>query len=81
MILVTKLYVLYSGSCVDAGYTGCCVNGNCEGISGEIPFPCYCDSLCYAFGDCCDDIHLIGCPHPNSKYLNTPPIPSVKVLL
>ena len=59
---------LYSGSCVDAGYTGCCVNGNCEGKSGEIPFPCYCDSLCYAFGDCCDDIHLIACPHPNSKY-------------
>ena len=37
------------GQCEAAGHTGCCTSGcNAGG--------CFCDSACYGFGDCCDDI-------------------------
>ena len=42
------------GFCVDAGFVGCCVSGCFVGS-------CFCDQICYVFGDCCDDIADIGC--------------------
>ena len=42
--------------CVAAGYTGCCIGGNCKVESG-----CYCDVKCYYFHNCCDDITASGC--------------------
>lgn len=49
------------------GYTGCCQLGSggnntltCHGSDGK----CYCDSNCYHFGDCCEDIDEIGCQSP-----------------
>ena len=50
------------GSCAAAGHkNGCCQGGvnHCTvRISGEI---CYCDEGCFATGECCSDIHIIGC--------------------
>ena len=46
---------------MDAGFDGCCTDGNCKTVE-EIPFfSCFCDALCYRFDDCCDDIALISC--------------------
>ena len=42
------------GSCVDAGFVGCC-DSSCYVGS------CYCDQICHTYGDCCDDIEDIGC--------------------
>ena len=39
------------------GYNGCCTGAGCTGSDGV----CYCDQLCYNFGDCCTDILDIGC--------------------
>ena len=37
------------GQCESAGHTDCCTGGcNAGG--------CFCDSACYTFGDCCDNI-------------------------
>ena len=46
---------IYIGSCVEAGYTGCCADpsANC---SGSDPYDCYCDVFCYNLEDCCSDI-------------------------
>lgn len=48
----------YTDSCVDAGYTQCCVSGerNCE---GSFPATCFCDAVCQAFQDCCSDLETI----------------------
>lgn len=54
------------GSCVDAAFDGCCIDGECKITSDTIPVSCYCDSLCYTFGDCCDDIALTNC-YPNTS--------------
>ncbi len=48
------------GSCIAAGYTGCCTssesNDQCSGVpSGQ----CFCDSTCMNSGDCCEDLHEI----------------------
>ena len=61
----------YIGSCVDAGFSGCCIYGSCiaENVEEYLSFFCYCDALCYVFGDCCDDIELTGCRQSNSKYV------------
>lgn len=44
-----------------AGFTsGCCnaqVSSNCHGS----PPDCWCDAECYDYGNCCQDIHSIGC--------------------
>ena len=47
------------GSCGLAEFSGCCniSSPNCFGATGD----CYCDEICYEFGDCCDDIMDIGC--------------------
>ena len=46
-LLINTLYI---GSCVDAGFTDCCVT-DClvDGV-------CYCDSICYSLQDCCEDV-------------------------
>lgn len=51
---------------MDAAFDGCCIDGECKVTSDTIPVSCYCDSLCYTFGDCCDDIALTNC-HPNTS--------------
>jgi hypothetical protein len=29
------------------------------------PPTCYCDAVCYAFNDCCQDIDTLGCVKPS----------------
>lgn len=45
------------GSCLQAGYTGCCTSGDCLGS----PAVCFCHLYCHRTGSCCDDI-LTTCP-------------------
>ena len=49
------------GRCSGLGFNdGCCVPGqnqNCHGSDGI----CYCDEVCYNYGDCCEDIEEINC--------------------
>ena len=45
-------YAWHVGSCLDAGYSSCCVNGSCQGS----PPNCYCDANCHLFEDCCSDV-------------------------
>ena len=42
-----------AGSCVAAGFTGCCVDGADPGCVTAV---CACDALCHDNGDCCEDI-------------------------
>ena len=61
-------YILPDGSCVTAGFTGGCCNSStttCNGMTNSGSASCYCDHVCYLFGDCCSDVADIGC------YLNT----------
>ena len=51
---------LFIGSCVDQGYNGCCDSANYPSCFGDDGI-CYCDQVCYLFGDCCNDIQSIGC--------------------
>ena len=49
-----------TGSCLEAGFDSCCdptVAVNCFGY----PPMCYCDEVCYDFGDCCGDVAQAGC--------------------
>ena len=46
--------------CVDAGFTECCTNGNCASAPFH-PFNCFCDAVCFNYGDCCEDVADIGC--------------------
>ena len=55
------------GSCVDAGYVGCCDDGDCKVVVRTSPFPCFCDAVCYIYGDCCDDIAHTDCYKENCK--------------
>ena len=51
---------LYAGSCAGLGFDGCCeptIDQNCHGTDGI----CYCDKVCYNFGDCCNDVEEIQC--------------------
>ena len=61
--------LLIPGSCVDAGFTGCCTNNDCEVFSPTFASSCYCDVLCYVFDDCCEDITDIGCHQQNGIYI------------
>ena len=61
-----------SGSCVDAGFSGCCEGDNCEVFpSSNFSFSCFCDVMCFKYGDCCDDISITGCAERNggSQYV------------
>ena len=53
------------GSCADAGYTECCVDGFCNGQ----PADCYCDQFCRFLDDCCEDIDET-CPIEGKKLYN-----------
>ena len=48
---------IFKGSCADQNFNGCCFGPDCHG-SDDI---CYCDQVCYSYGDCCHDIQDIGC--------------------
>ena len=65
--LPTNICGIISGSCVDAGYVGCCVNEYCGVTAENISYICFCDALCHKLGDCCYDISLIDCFETNSK--------------
>ena len=47
-----------TGSCVAAGFENCCNLGNSPNCYGNPP-SCFCDHLCYDFGDCCSDIEQV----------------------
>ena len=51
-------------SCLNQGYSECCVDGTCRSVDGT----CYCDQICHLLGDCCDDIADINCSPPSSEY-------------
>ena len=55
--------IISLGSCVEAGYTGCCSDLLCFGAP---TFDCFCDPGCYRFGDCCHDISQT-CPSPEPQ--------------
>ena len=59
------------GLCADYDYFGCCTSGSCSPSSYFLPHSlrCYCDQACHLFGDCCEDINLIGCPAENGASL------------
>lgn len=46
------------GSCAIAGYTSCCVTGDCFGSAS-----CKCDGACRTRGDCCIDIGSTCCEY------------------
>lgn len=55
-----------SGSCVGAGFQGCCAEHN-DGCLGVGDGECYCDQECYSLDDCCVDIGDI-CPPPGTLW-------------
>lgn len=51
-----------AGSCIAAGYTGCCsmvVSDDC-GVGVGVD-RCFCDRACYMDNTCCDDIQEVPC--------------------
>ena len=53
---------------MDAGYTTCCTDNNCEVASVDLVFfTCFCDATCHVYGDCCNDIDEIGCTKNNGE--------------
>ncbi len=61
------LIIIFVGSCSDQDFNGCCIPGespSCLGSDGI----CYCDQVCYSFGDCCHDIQNIGC-YASKKFI------------
>ena len=58
-------YNIISGSCVDAGYVGCCEDEGCHITADNTS--CYCDANCYRKIDCCYDISLLNCTETISK--------------
>ena len=57
---------------MDAGYTTCCTDDNCEVASVDlVSFTCFCDKVCHVYGDCCNDIREIGCTQYNSELIYT----------
>ena len=61
------------GSCVTAGFNGCCSYANNTSCRGHTPSgslaTCYCDLYCYTYGDCCTDVNATGC-YSNSSGKN-----------
>ena len=55
-------------NCTVAGFTECCTSGDCNSAPFH-PSKCFCDSLCYKFNDCCEDVALIGCREENGIVL------------
>ena len=50
---------IHTGSCLDYGITVCCTPDHCP--TQISPDNCYCDTTCFEFDDCCDDIDQV-CP-------------------
>lgn len=67
IVHIIKFFFISTGSCVDSGFTGCCTGEKCEVVVETSPLSCYCDSSCYIYNDCCDDIVLINCYHNTCK--------------
>ena len=57
--------IMNAGSCVDAGFSDCCVGDDCEVFSPSFPSSCFCDALCNKYRDCCDDVSDTGCVQNN----------------
>ena len=58
--------MLNIGSCLAAGYSGCCNpsgGASCKGV----PDNCYCDAVCHLYGDCCYDADTVGCAPPTGS--------------
>lgn len=60
-------YVISHTDCTGAGFRECCnpdVTSTCqvqvESSNGSIA-SCYCDRMCFQFGDCCEDILDVPC--------------------
>ena len=49
-----------TGSCLEAGFKSCCDPNTADNCFGYPP-TCYCDEICYDFGDCCGDVVQAGC--------------------
>ena len=47
-------------SCVDAGFTECCVRD--ESQTCQLESGCFCDRSCYSMDQCCDDISVVCQP-------------------
>ena len=63
------IFLFCIGSCVDAGFTECCTEGECRAFAPNSSFFCFCDRLCFDFNDCCDDISQTNCtPKLNGKF-------------
>ena len=61
---VKNINNFYLGHCVGQGFDGCCnpnVQESCKGSDDNALSPCFCDQVCYQYGDCCNDISQIGC--------------------
>ena len=60
--------MLSLGSCLEAGFTGCCQDGS--QCTGSPTFDCYCDVNCHVFSDCCYDIEHT-CPASTNGNLHS----------
>ena len=58
-------------SCINGGYTECCTKDDCRVFAPKSSLFCFCDSLCFSFNDCCDDISLINCTPKSNGKLNS----------
>lgn len=47
------------GSCVAAGFSGCCLSDDKLECAGADPPFCFCDPSCYESDDCCSDLPSI----------------------
>ena len=68
-IMISWSISFNAGSCVAAGYSGCCTEEDCVGFLTNLISSCFCDEECYKFNDCCDDITEINCTQDNGKYM------------
>ena len=53
---------------MDQDFNGCCSLSDYPSCLGSDDI-CYCDQICYMFGDCCMDIQKIGCYASKNLYL------------
>ncbi len=61
---LTNVAIYAGGSCVEAGFTGCCVPtllDDCGRDGMEGVERCFCDRDCYDQGLCCFDIAEVPC--------------------
>ena len=63
--------------CFDCAGTYSCATDSCAGRCGDFfalpDYDCYCDNLCLALGDCCDDYdYCSSCPTPSSEPSSDP---------